>query len=170
VIRPAARAALLRWREAGAAAATIALGLWLFALGGYLLQGLGLLVAGTGAGWGLIALRRMRFLRAVTAPGLVEVDEGQISYFGAGPALGGQVALRELTEIRLLHLRDQHYWRLKQADGQAILIPVAAAGAAALHDAFATLPGIDMRRLSAALDQRVSVQSLWRRPAHLPLT
>lgn len=170
MIRPAARAALLRWREVGAALATLGGGLWLVSLGGWLMQGLGLVVAGLGAGWTVIALRRMRFLRAVTAPGLVEVDEGQISYFGAGPALGGQVALRDLAEIRLLHLRGEHFWRLKQADGQAILIPVAAAGAAALYDAFATLPGIDMRRLSAALNQRATAQSLWRRPTHLPLT
>lgn len=170
MIRPAARATLMRWREVAAAAGTLAAGIWLFALGGWLMQALGLIVAGVALAWVVIALRRLRFARDITALGLVEVDEGQIGYFGAAQGLGGYVALRDLTEIRLLVLQGQHYWRLKQADGQALLIPVAAAGAAALYDAFATLPGIDMARLSAALDQRMAAQSLWQRPAHLPLT
>lgn len=170
MIRPEARAALWRWREVAAAAATLAAGLWLFLLGGYILQGMGIVLAVSGAGWLVIAWRRLRFARAVAAPGLVEVDEGQIGYFGAGQGLGGYVALRDLTEIRLLRLRGVQYWRLKQTDGQAVLIPVAAAGAGALYDAFATLPGIDMGRLIAALDDGASAQSLWKRSARLPLT
>lgn len=163
MIRPEVAAGLVRWREVLAAAGVALLGLWLFSLGGYLLGPLGAGVIALGAAWSLIAFRRVRFDRAIDAPGMVEVDEGQIGYFGAGQGLGGYVALRDLTEIRLLMLRGRHYWRLKGADGQAILIPTAAAGAAALYDAFAGLPGIDMGRLTAALDRRVAAQSLWTR-------
>lgn len=170
LLRPEALATLARWREVLAAVAVAATALWLFRLGGYILAPLGVALGLAALGWAVIALRRMRFSRAVAAPGLVEVDEGQIGYFGAGLGIGGYVALRDLTEIRLLSLRGALYWRLKQTDGQAILIPVAAAGAGALYDAFATLPGIDMGRLTAALDQHHPAQSLWQRPAASALT
>lgn len=170
MIRPEARDTLWRWREVAGAAAILFVGAWFFSLGGYILQGLGVVFTLAGAGWLVIAWRRLRFARAIAAPGLVEVDEGQIGYFGAGQGLGGYVALRDLTEIRLLHLHGAQYWRLKQTDGQAVLIPVAAAGAATLYDAFATLPGIDMGRITAALDSRAAAQSLWKRASGLPLT
>lgn len=170
MIRPEARDRLWRWREIAGAVAMLAAGIWFFSLGGFILQGMGTILALTAAGWLVIAWRRLRFARAISAPGLVEVDEGQIGYFGAGQGLGGYVALRDLTEIRLLHMHGAQYWRLKQADGQAVLIPVAAAGAAALYDAFATLPGIDMGRITAALDDTAAAQSLWKRASRLPLT
>jgi hypothetical protein len=114
----------------------------------------------------VIALRRMRFARPATLPGWIEIDEGQLGYYG--PGIGGFVALRDISEIRLLVLRGVPHWRLKQGDGQALLIPLAAKGAEQLYDAFAALPGIDMARLSAAAGASVSaqpsVQTLWQRP------
>lgn len=164
MIRPELRAALWAHRETPAAGALALAGLWLATRGGWFLGGLGLIVAGLGAGWAVLALRRARFARPVTDPGLVEIDEGRIGYYGAGArGLGGYVALDDLIEIRLLRLNGQSFWRLKTLDAQAILIPVAAAGAEGLHDAFATLPGIDMGALVAALDRPGTVQSLWSR-------
>ena len=101
--------------------------------------------------WLILALRRIRFDRPGHAPGVVEVDEGQVGYLG--PTFGGYVSLRELTEVQLMTLRGERHWRLKQADGQALLIPHGAAGAEALFDAFATLPGADMAVFTAALDR-----------------
>ena len=66
------------------------------------------------------------------APGVVEVDEGQISYLG--PAFGGSISVPELVELRLLTAGGRRMWRLKQADGQALLIPVEAVGADRLFD------------------------------------
>ena len=163
-MRPELRAALHRHREVIAAGVAAMLGVWIAALGGWFLLGVGLGLAAVALVWGASALRRLRFARPVTDPGMVEIDEGRIGYFGAGAALGGYVALNDLSEIRLLRLRSARYWRLKTADGQAILIPIASAGAEALYDAFATLPGIDMRRLTDALGQETVVQSLWSRP------
>ncbi len=170
LLRPEALATLARWREVMAALGAFGVAVWLFRLGGYILAPMGALLGVAALGWVIIALRRIRFSRPVNAPGLVEVDEGQIGYFGAGLGIGGYVALRDLVEIRLLRLRGSLYWRLKQSDGQAVLIPVAAAGAPALYDAFATLPGIDMGRLTAALDRRTPAQSLWQRPDASALT
>jgi hypothetical protein len=68
-----------------------------------------------------------------------------------GPTLGGFVSVPELVELRLVALRGRRLWRLKQADGQALLVPVDAAGAEALFDVFAALPGMDMPALLAVL-------------------
>jgi len=167
-IRPEVSRQLAPWREAIAASAAVALGLWLIWLGGYLLAPIGALVLAFGVIWAGIALRRLRFRRAIAAPGVVEVDGGQVGYLG--PTFGGYVSLRELTEIRLIDIHGKRHWRLKQTDGQVLLIPVAAAGAELLHDAFATLPGVDMAVLSRALDAQASTEVLWRRPAHAALT
>ena len=80
------------------------------------------------------------------------------------------VPLRELAEIRMIDVQGRGHWRLRQADGQILLIPVSAAGADLLYDAFAALPGIDMGVLSRAVDARAGTQVLWRRPAHAALT
>jgi len=109
----------------------------------------------------------------VAAPGVVEVDEGQIAYLG--PAFGGFVALPDLVEIRLVTMRGRRLWRLRQTDGQVLLIPVDATGAERLFDAFASLPGMDMAALVAALSPGTAaapggliagpdMRVLWRRP------
>jgi hypothetical protein len=136
-------------RPAIAAAACGGFGLWLMWLGGYVLFPAGALVVVAAAAWALTALRRLRFAMGVHAPGVVEVDEGQIGYLG--PTFGGYVAIPDLTELRLVSLHGRRMWRLKQADGQTVLIPIDAAGAERLFDAFASLPGIDMGAVTAAI-------------------
>lgn len=149
-IRPELAETLHRWREVIAAATTAALGLWALAAGsGYVIPGAGLILFATGAGWAVQALRRLRFLQAGEAPGIVRVTEAQIAYMG--PRVGGFVGLPDLAELRLLTLRGRRIWRLKQADGQMLHIPVEADGAEALFDAFAALPGMDTGTLVAAL-------------------
>lgn len=148
-IRPELSAALWRWREVGVGAALAALGAWTATRGGYLLVPLGLALMALGVGWTLTAWRRLRFRQEGEAPGILRVTEAQIAYYG--PRVGGFVGLPDLSEIRLLTLRGRRIWKLKQADGQLLHIPVEAEGAEALFDAFATLPGIDMAALVAAL-------------------
>lgn len=175
MIRPQVKAALWRWREVIAAAVIGGVGLWFIRLGGLILipAGAGILVLATALG--LNAWRRMRFGQGIGAPGVVEVDEGQISYMG--PEIGGFVSLPELVEIKLITLRGRRMWRLKQADGQAILVPVDAAGADRLFDAFASLPGLDTADLVAVLgpdamgdgqlpapDGLAGMRMVWRRP------
>jgi hypothetical protein len=149
LIRPEVTALFVRASEVIWAAGMAGFGLWLIWLGGYLLTPLGAGIAVLGVGWAVLALRRMRFTQDIAAPGMVEVDEGQIGYMG--PDIGGFVSLPELIELRLLTLRGRRVWRLKQADGQALLVPVDAAGAEGLFDAFASLPGMDTAALVAAI-------------------
>lgn len=154
MIRPEFLAMLKRFSEVIWAAAILGFGLWLILLGGYLLTPVGTAIGAFGVAWAILALRRLRFAQTVEAPGIVEVDEGQIGYLG--PQTGGYVSIPELTELRLLSLRGRRVWRLKQADGQALLIPVDATGADKLFDAFASLPGMNTLTLVAALDAKPS--------------
>ena len=149
-LRPELRDQIWRGREVIAAAIVAACGLWLVWLGGLLLVPFGLAVTAVGVVLAVTGLRRMRFHLATLAPGIVELDEGQIGYLG--PEVGGFVSLLELVELRLLILRGRRVWRLKQADGQALLIPVDASGAERLFDAFANLPGMDQAALVAAVE------------------
>lgn len=148
-IRPELSAAARRWREVLAGLSLLALGGWAASKGGYLLTPLGLALFAIGGAWALTAWRRLRFQQEGEAPGIVRVTEAQIAYYG--PRVGGFIGLPELSEIRLLTLRGRRIWKLKQADGQLLHIPVESDGAEALFDAFAILPGIDMAALVAAL-------------------
>lgn len=170
MIRPALAEQLRPWREVIAALVCLVFGIWVFAKGGYVFWPLGGSIMAVSAIWGLNARRQMRFRRTIAAPGLVEVDEGAVRFFAAR-ALGGEIGLRDLVEVRLLVLSGRSHWRLKSADGQALLIPVDSAGAEQLANAFATLPGVDMGRFSAALQGNgPSVQTVWTRPERARLT
>ena len=152
MIRPELRDSLIRLQEVWLCLIVAAFGGWLVYLGGYLLMPLGLVVIVGACAMAVLAWRRLRFVQPVSAPGMVELDEGQISYFG--PQIGGSISLSDLVELRIISLRGRRLWRLKQADGQAILIPIEAEGAAQLFDAFCSLPGLSSSDLLEALDPK----------------
>jgi hypothetical protein len=168
VIRPEALTALARWREALMAVCIVGAGIWLCLLGGLILIPVGLAAIALGAGLGVIALRRLRFVQDAAGPGVVELDEAQIGWLG--PEGGGYLSLRELAELRLMSRGSRRFWRLKQMDGQALLIPVDASGAERLFDAFTALPGMDSNALVSALDAPPSAAAdalgpvIWHRP------
>ncbi|MGB7244775.1 MAG: hypothetical protein WBC93_22140 [Sulfitobacter sp.] len=147
--RPEALAALLRWREALVGAALALLGLWWIAGPGQLLSipGAALMLAGGALIW--IGTQRARFRNKGGGAGAVQVDEGQVIYFG--PMTGGAVALRELERLTLDRSQYPGHWRLDQPGTPALLIPVNAEGSDALFDAFATLPGLRTERMLAEL-------------------
>lgn len=156
-IRPAVLAQMHRHRETLSAAALTGLGLWLATWGGLVFPVLGVLLLAIGIGWMVLALRSLRFAQGGEAPGLVQVSEGQVAYLG--PRIGGFIGLPDLVEIRLLTLRGRRVWQLQPLQGQALHIPVEAAGADALFDAFATLPGLDTATLVAALSSQIPSDS-----------
>ena len=161
LIREEVIAAAHRGRELIAAGVVALAGLWLMWLGGYLLFPVGAVILAICAVWAVQTWRRLRFSQDLAAPGMVEVDEGQVGYLG--PTFGGFVALPDLTEVRILTMQGQRLWRLKQSDGQALLIPVSAAGADRLFDAFASLPGMDSQALVAAVGGKTGDGVIWRR-------
>lgn len=167
MIRPDLRALMARHSETLIYGALTLAALWVALWGGWfwaVLGGGGALVAGSLA---LGAMRRTAFRRPVAAPGLVEVVEGAIRYYGA-TEMGGEMPLRELAEIRLLRLNGRAHWRLRSQDGQALLIPADAAGAGGLADAFTALPGLQMGAVSNALARIAqdgdAMRTVWRRP------
>jgi hypothetical protein len=167
--RPEAKAALWRWREVLGAVALAVLGLWwIIGPGGLLaLPGWALVVVGVALA--LVGVQRVRFRGAGDGQGAVQVDEGQIAYFG--PLTGGVVALTALERLSLDRDAKPAHWRLDVPGQAAVSIPVNAAGSDALFDAFATLPGFRTERMLAELrsNRRHSVV-IWERsplrPAH----
>jgi hypothetical protein len=162
VIRPEAKAQLLRWREVLAGAGALLVGLWWLTRPGLLLTlpGGALVLAGAALIW--VGLQRARFRREGQGPGSVDVDEGEITYFG--PLTGGAVSLRELREIAYDPTSYPAHWRLRQEGVPEVVIPVNAAGAEALFDAFATLPQFRMEQ-ALAVQKRKAAQPIviWRR-------
>ena len=111
LVRPELRAWTARWSEALVAVAILLAGSWLALRGGWFFAALGAIAVVVGLSLLIGALRRMPFRRRIDAPGLVEVDEGAIRYFGAS-VLGGEIALRDLVEIRLLRLKGRCLYRV----------------------------------------------------------
>lgn len=163
-IRPELRDVFWRWREVLAGVGLLAAGL-LAGLGpGGLLGTVGWVVAAVGAGLALTGYQRTRFrARPTGGPGAVDVDEGQVIYFG--PLTGGALALDEIIELALIRSRQSPHWRLT-ARGSVLHIPVDAEGADTLFDAFTTLPGLKVRRMLAALEDEAGGDIvIWSRSA-----
>lgn len=171
LIRPELRAALSRWSEVLTGLGVALFGLWALQARDSFFQLLAVLVILAGLGIAFIGWRRLRFQRVGTGPGIVQVVEGQISYFG--PEEGGFIALNDLVELHLIDAAQT--WLLVAQDDSRLEIPVAATGSEALFDAFATLPELRMQPLLDALNDREPPLSraVWlhpsRRNRHLQL-
>ncbi|SFB00091.1 hypothetical protein SAMN05421688_2248 [Poseidonocella pacifica] len=149
MIRPEAAETLRRWREVLIGGAVGGVGLWL-ALGWIgLLSWLGWAMAAAGIGIILSGIQRARFLQGKGGPGIVDVDEGQVTYYG--PLEGGSAALEYLTRLDLDPSGYPAHWVLYQPGQPALHIPVNADGADALFDAFSQLPGLRTERMLAEL-------------------
>ncbi|MFA5538599.1 MAG: hypothetical protein WCZ72_11575 [Gemmobacter sp.] len=168
MIRPEVAALLIRGREVIAAGTVAALGFWALWRGSWPLAALGGVALAAGLFLAILALRRLRFRAGPGGPGVIEIDEGQVGWFG--PGIGGFVSLAELAEIGLVTIAGLRCWRLRQSDGRLLLIPVEAEGAERLFDAFAVLPGLTGARLLAALDSPGDTPVVWRRDLPPALT
>ncbi|MBY6090224.1 hypothetical protein [Maritimibacter alkaliphilus] len=148
-IRPEARAALNRWREVAIGLAVAALGLWWALTTFGVLKWVGVVLVLAGLGFAAAGVQRARFRSARQGPGVVQVDEGQIAYFG--PLTGGIVALSELDRLALTGQGPSAHWVLSQPGAEDLHIPLGAEGAEALFDVFAALPGLPTRELLAKM-------------------
>lgn len=151
-IRPEARAEVMRWREVIIGVGAVVLGVWFVSGPGFLLAipGYASLIGGAALIW--VGLQRGRFRSTGGGAGAVQVDEGQVTYFG--PLSGGMIALREMESLTLDGAMYPAHWRLTQKGVPPVLIPVNAEGADALFDVFASLPGIKTERMLAALKSK----------------
>lgn len=165
--RPEAKNAVWRWREAIAGVVLAVFGLWLVSGPGFLLAVPGYAALAGGALLAWLGVQRGRFRGSDGGAGAVQVDEGQVTYFG--PLTGGTVALREMESLTLDGTMFPAHWRLAQDGQPALLIPVNAAGAEALFDAFAALPGLKTERMLANLRSAPhQAVVIWQRRATRP--
>ncbi|MBW4707218.1 hypothetical protein KX928_05400 [Roseobacter sp. YSTF-M11] len=151
MIRPEAKAQLIKWREVLIGGVIAVTGIWWLVGPGRLLvlPAVGFILGGAALIW--LGIQRARFRSGGQGPGSVQVDEGQITYFG--PLTGGAVALRELAKVTLDKSLFPAHWRLDQPGHPALLIPVNAEGADALFDAFATLSDLRTEKMLSALQE-----------------
>ncbi|MGO4915327.1 hypothetical protein [Pseudogemmobacter sp. W21_MBD1_M6] len=166
-IRPAARARLWRWREAVAGLVLGLLGIWLAVAGIGFVRILGTCVVIAGAVLVFAGLQRARFRIGSGGPGVVQIDEAQVTYYG--PLNGGVISLGAVTLIELVGAGVAQHWRLTEPGAPPLSIPTKAEGADLLFDAFATLKGLDVpRMLNALADNAEHPVVIWRKePARL---
>lgn len=150
MIRPEVTALFRRWFGVIEGAGLILFGAWIFAGGTLVWQLPGLGLMGLGLGWAINAWRRMRFQADPTAPGLIEVDEGRIRFLH--PVMGGEISLNDLDQLKLVRLKGRRLWQMRDLSGARLVVPLDSAGAGDLVDAFASLPGLSVSGLVAALD------------------
>ncbi len=167
-IRAEARSTIWRWRESLAGIGVFALGLWWVLGTGRLMSIIGAIAIVAGAALALVGYQRARFRTAGDGIGSVDVDEGQVTYFG--PLSGGALAMRDLQDLALVRSRQTPHWRLSDGN-DALYIPVNADGADALFDAFTVLPGLKVERmLSVLADENAHDTVIWSREDLRPST
>jgi hypothetical protein len=92
------------------------------------------------------ALQRVRFASQGQGVGVVEIDEGIISYLTA--YTGGQVEIEMLTSVILIPAqKGVAHWQLEAPGQIPLLIPLNAVDAEKLFDVFVSLDGIETERM-----------------------
>ncbi|RVV98346.1 hypothetical protein EKE94_05320 [Mesobaculum littorinae] len=159
LLRPEARAALIRWRETLTGLATVALGAWWMTGPRGLLFWVGAVVVLAGAALAVTGTLRARFRAVSGGAGVVEVVEGQLAYFG--PDHGGVIDLGAITAL----WRVPGGWRIEAGQAQPLLVPLGATGGEALFDACTRLPGFSSAAMLRAQQmQRDLPHRVWARP------
>lgn len=160
-IRPEVQAQMWRWREVIAGVALEALGAWWVFVTGGLLAWLGILALLVGSLLCYLGFQRVRFRGASGGLGSVDVDEGQVTYFG--PMTGGMMPLSEMDALALVRSAQTPHWRLS-AGAEHLMIPVDADGSDDLFDAFASLPGLRTERMLSILKDTAAQDTVvWQR-------
>ena len=159
-MRPEARASLWRWREVIASGVIIVVGLW-WVLGSFgIVRALGMIVIMLGLVFAVAGLQRARFRQTGQGPGVVQLAERRLAFFG--PLGGGAMDIADLNRLELdPKAQPAPHWILTAVGGARLEIPVNATGADALFDYFGALPNIQTQQmldvLSRTPDARVTV-------------
>jgi hypothetical protein len=162
MIRAEVKASFWRWRELIIGILVMALGAnWYFTSFG-MLKLAGAVAILFGAISIFVGQQRGRFRVTGSAPGIVGLVEGQISYFG--PKEGGAIAIADITGVSLVTHEDMRSWRLDQNGHPSLIIPITAQGGELLFDAFAGLKDLNLENMVHQISQ-VNENSavIWRR-------
>jgi len=166
-VRPPIAAHFSKWHEAYFVVAILLFGTWMYLYGAarlnLIMQGLGLVVSLVGIILLRTTIQRIRFQLGQKAPGIVDVTEREISYFG--PMHGKTISLDSLNKIELRE--SEAYaaiWVLHHSDGDPMIVPTTAKGSGRLFDAFASLSGVKMDMLVSAINQTpIQAKVIWQR-------
>ncbi len=152
-VRPELREAISRFRDAIIGVAVSLLGIyWAINSFGFMAI-LGTSLAVAGALLVFAGIQRGRFRTGHDGVGVVDVDEGQVTYFG--PLGGGSVVIENLLKVEYdSTARPVAQWILHDPVNGPLYIPTNAQGAEALFDVFASLSGMQTERMLAALKTR----------------
>ena len=172
LIRPEVAAALRRWREVLAGLVVALIGIWLITnrFGALYLIGWGLAVGGISMV--IAGARHARFPAGSGGPGIVELDERQLTYFS--PDAGGAVSLDDLSKIAI-RTTDQGpfvsdmFWEWTDGSGQTLAIPSDAEGSEQIFDALSALSGVDYDAIMKASGEVThNYFVIWRKPKRQP--
>lgn len=151
-IRPELKDAIWRWRESLIGLAIACFGLWAVIGSSGVAEMLGYTFAVAGAVLTFAGIQRARFRIGSGGPGLVEITEGQVTYFG--PTDGGTIAVEQIAMVELDPAARPHaQWILTENGQPPLAIPTTAEGADGLFDVFARLDGIETEQMLAELEK-----------------
>ncbi len=168
-IRPELMHRFWRWREALVGFFLACCGMfWAVSQQG-VLAAIGTSLAIVGALIIFAGIQRTRFRVGSGGPGVVQVIERQVTYYG--PLNGGSVSIDALESVELEpRSKPTAEWILTESGGQPLHIPTNAENAEVLFDVFATLEGIRtenmLTQLRANPEQRVPIWSHSQRRLH----
>ncbi len=149
-LRAEVKQAMFRFRDAIAGVAVSLLGLYWAINGVGFMTIVGTSTALAGALLVFAGIQRGRFRSGAGGPGVVHVDEGQVTYYG--PIEGGSVMISNLDRVDLdPSVRPESEWVLHEPGAGYLRIPTNAEGAEALFDVFSALEGLQMEKMLAAL-------------------
>lgn len=167
-VRPEVKDRLWRWREALVGAALSVGGMYLAVSDSGVMAAAGTSVAIIGALLIFAGIQRTRFRVGKGGPGVVHVDEAQVTYYG--PFDGGSVSIDALASVELDPRSKPAEWLLTELGRPPLKIPVNAENAEVLFDVFAALDGIKTERMLTQLrsepEQRVTIWSHEQRRLH----
>jgi hypothetical protein len=153
-LRPEAREALSRWREVLVGIGILLLGVYGAAKTHGPLFYLSLLAVPAALALIWEGIRRARFPGGGDGPGMVEVNERQITYFGPGG--GASVSIDALVRVEVVTtdagpFGSDLFWAFHSHGAPPLLVPGDAVGAEGLFDALTALPGVDFGRVTEAM-------------------
>lgn len=161
-VRTEALNMIQRWRETLTGAVIAGIGFWWIAGAGGILFWLGLVLVPTGLSLVGLGIQRARLRTGSVGPGIVQIDEGRVIYFG--PLTGGGADLATLTRVEIDPTGRPVHWVLHPAGETPLFIPVNATGAEHLLDAFAMLPRFHTARAVALMTKPPATRkTLWQR-------
>lgn len=151
-MRPEIKEMLWRWREVGMALIVVCLFLWFATSSFGVMRWIGFGLVALSVILIIAAIQRARFSGKTDGRGVVDIDEGVVSYML--PFGGGQIEVENLTCVLLLPAdAGPAHWQLEATGQSALQIPLDAFGAEKLFDVFVSLKGIETERMLRQIKQ-----------------